>query len=67
MLNAPSADAILTPGSVGYRSFGTRDAKRILVVAGPSTLQTASKVSPGERIPKTTGAFASVTSDVPSG
>src|SRR5208337_5627158 len=55
--NTPSADATLMPRPVGYRSFASGVAKGIFVVAGPSILQTASKVRPGDRIPKATGAF----------
>src|SRR5579864_4896599 len=65
--NVPSEAAILIPRSLGYRSLGSANVHGILVVAGPSSRQTPSRVCVGARMPRATEALELVTSDIPSG
>ena len=65
--NEPFDVVILTPRSTGYRTVGSGIVQGTSVFAGPSILQTASRVRLCDRIPKATGFCESVTSGSPSG
>ena len=62
--NEPFDVVALTPRSTGYSTVGSGIVQGTSVFAGPSILQTASRVWLCDRIPKATGVWESVTSEV---